>query len=348
MSRQYVALSGLAMVLIVLHHSIDLQVSELLSHGHEIAYQWQNLILVMLHRSGKPAVPLFLFISGSFIAYAARGNPPKLSWHTARSSILRLLWPYLVWSMVFYLLVFVQRGEAQSPLGYVKNLLVGYPFHFIPLLIFYYAISPLLAPLSRRFGLALLLVIGAYQVVLIMIEYPGTLGITLPSWADYLSPPILGGTLALWAIYFPLGMVIGLNLKQVKPVLRRFVWVLAAVTILFYALDVLDTAALADFPAAVHIYPLTLVLMAPLVSRNAIPAVKSFEAVGKNTYGVYLTHLIVIDLALLVIYTFAPWLLPLPLLTVAIVFVLALGIPMLVMDLMARGRARSVYRYMFG
>lgn len=348
MSRQYVALSGLAMVLIVLHHSIDLPVAWLHNNGYDVIGGWQNVLLVSLHRLGKPAVPLFLFVSGGFVAYAARGNPPKVSWHTAQSSILRLLWPYLFWSAVFYAVILLQRGESYSPTGYVKNLLVGYPYHFIPLLIFYYALSPVLASIGRRYGLALVLAIGLYQVVLIAVEYPGTFGVSVPGWTGILSPPILGGTLAQWAVYFPLGLVIGLNMKQVKPILQRFLWLLASVSVVFYVLDVLDTASLVDFPAGVHIYPLSVVLMAPLVSRNSIPAVKSLEAIGKNTYGLYLTHLLVVDLALVALYSWMPWLIPLPLLTVAIIFLLAMAIPLGAMKLLAGSPARPVYRYVFG
>lgn len=348
MSRQYVALSGLAMVLIVLHHSIDVYVGWLPAHGMELADGWQSLVLVVFHRLGKAAVPLFLFVSGSFIAYAARGNPPRLSWNTARSSILRLLWPYLLWSAVFYVLIFWQHNEVYSPFGYVKNLLVGYPFHFIPLLLFFYAISPLLAPVSRRYGLPLVLLVGLYQAVLISIEFPGTFGIYPPQWAEFLSPPVLGHTLALWAIYFPLGMVVSLNLTKAKPHLRRAIWFLIPFTLVFYLLDVLHTANFLDMPAAVHVYPLTVVLIAPLVNRNSIPRVKELEIVGKSTYGLYLTHLIVIDLSLMAIFAVLPALLSFPIPMVIVLFALASAIPLATMNFVATGRTRVAYRYVFG
>lgn len=348
MNRQFPALSGIAIALVVLHHTIDLQLGWFADLGIPMAGTWQGNTLVVLHRLGKVAVPLFLFVSGSFIAYAAQGNPPRLSWQTVRSALTRLAWPYLLWSCVFYVMVFAQKGEVHSPLGYVKSLLVGYPFHFVPLLAAYYAIAPFLARFAKRYGVWLLAAILAAQIVLINLVYPGTWGFTFPASFSALVPPVLGGTFALWGIYFPLGLVYSLNAKRVQPWLRRAMWPLLALTLLFYGLDVLHTAGLLHAPYAVHIYPLTFLGLAPLVKRNAIPAVKQFEEIGKRSYGLYLTHLIVISLIYWAIGAFAPQLFRYPLALTPPVFALALGLPLLLMRATAHLPNRGAYRYAFG
>ncbi|MCC6456186.1 MAG: acyltransferase [Caldilineaceae bacterium] len=348
MNRQLTALSGLAILLVVLHHTIDLQITWLQTAGVVLPHDWAFYTLIVLHRLGKVAVPLFLFISGSFIAYAARGNPPKLSWHTVQSALRRLIWPYVVWSALFYLLVFFQRHESQSAVGYVKSLAVGYPFHFVPLLIFFYAISVPLAAVAKRYGLALIVLIALYQLFLIIVEYPGTLNVTLPGGSQILSLPILGKTLALWGIYFPLGLVYALNLKRIQPWLQRIWPLLVALTIIFYGLDVLHTAGIVRLPMAVHLYPLTFVMLVPLIKRNWIPQVTQVEYLGKRSYGLYLTHLLVIDLALTAIRDLLPGLTSFPLLIAAPVFIMALAIPLLMMNLLSATPTRVAHPYVFG
>jgi peptidoglycan/LPS O-acetylase OafA/YrhL len=348
MNRQLAALSGLAIILVVLHHTIDLEVAWFREAGITLAQDWRLFTLVTLHRLGKVAVPLFLFISGGFIAYAVRGNPPRLSWQSVSSALRRLIWPYALWSVIFYIMVYFQRAESYSLMGYLKNLAVGYPFHFVPLLIFFYAISPLLAYLAKRMGFALLALFALGQLLLIGVEFPGILGFTFPAWSRYLSLPVLGETMALWGIYFPLGLIFALRIKEIQPWIHRFRWLLLACTLSFFVLDVLHTLTIVRMPIAVHVYPFTAVLLTPLIRRNWIPLLGEHEYVGKRSYGLYLTHLLIVNLALLGIEGFAPWLFNYPLLLVGPVFVLALGIPLLVMHLLSAPPTRNTYRYVFG
>ncbi len=349
MNRQLAALSGVAMVLVVLHHAIDLQLSWLQQAGQELT-GWQFGALVLLHRLGKFAVPTFLFVSGAFVAYAARGNPPHLSWHSVGMTLRRLLWPYLIWSVLFYAWIFWRRGDAYSALGYVKNLLVGYPYHFIPLLLFYYGVSPLIARAARRHGYLLLAAIGLYQLFLINLEFPGSLGFTFPvsGALGLLVPPILGETVALWGIYFPLGLVYSLKARELTPRVARLRAPLVAATVLFFLLDVLHTAGVIHAPLAVHLYPFTFLWLVPFIQRSAIPQVRQFEAVGKRSYGLYLTHLLVIDAAYFFVNHFAAGLFAHPLPLALLVFFLALAIPLLGMAGMTASPARRAYRFAFG
>src|SRR3990172_12585959 len=97
---------------------------------------WQVYFLSFLQGLGILAVPTFLFISGSFVAYAAQGDPPHLSRKFLLSSLRHILIPYMIWSLVFYIFIYFYLDVQISILGYLKNLIVGYPFHFVPLLVF--------------------------------------------------------------------------------------------------------------------------------------------------------------------------------------------------------------------
>jgi len=350
MNRQFGALRGLAMALVVLHHSIDFSRS-IHEFGYPLPEGWLQYLMLVLHRLGFLAVPTFLFISGAFFSYAARGStPPKLSWKVVWTGLKHLLWPYLIWSVLFYIVIFVLNNDIYSPLGYLKNLIVGYPFHFIPIIVFYYLVSPILVKFSERFGTVLILGVGLYQLLLISILYPETLGLsTPPDWMRFLVPPVLSTQMAVWGIYFPLGLVYSINTKQMLPWLQKFRWIFLITTAIFFLFSILTSLSIVDFYASGYIFPLAFILFIPTIKRNSIPAVRQLEEIGKRSYGLYLSHLIVLTFVLLAIRSFIPWLLNYQFLLFPLLFAAGLGIPMAVMSRLARLPAtRSVYRYVFG
>jgi len=348
MNRQFPALSGLAMVLIVLNHTIEMGTSVPVQVGFPPLAEPVRVLLSLLQGLGVFAVPTFLFISGTFVAYAARGEPPALTGKFLKNSLSHILWPYLLWSLVFYALVLVQFDERYGPLGIVKNLLTGYPFHYVPLLVLYYLLAPLLVRLGRRWGWLVLAAIGLGQLFLINVLHPGALGFTLPSQAQALVPPVIGRTLADWAIYFPLGLVYGLNAKRLLPALQRLKWAFAGGVVLFFVLGFLHFNSIITLPLASYLAPLSFVLLAPSIQRNWIPGARRLETVGKRSYGLYLTHLIVLDLTLWGIQALAPGLFRFQLLLLPLLFVVALFTPLLAMDGLAHSPRRTVYRYVFG
>ena len=89
-------------------------------------------------------------------------------------------------------------------------------------------------------------------------------------------------------------------------------------------------------------------LLAPSIQRNWIPGARRLETVGKRSYGLYLTHLIVLDLTLWGIQALAPGLFRFQLLLLPLLFVVALFTPLLAMDGLAHSPRRTVYRYVFG
>jgi peptidoglycan/LPS O-acetylase OafA/YrhL len=160
--------------------------------------------------------------------------------------------------------------------------------------------------------------------------------------------PVLSSTLADWAVYFPLGLIFSLQAKRLMPQLQKLCWVLLALTGVFFALTVLDAATVISFPMAAHICPLAFIAFSPTLKRDAIPLVRHFEKIGKKSYGLYLTHLIVLDLTLLALRSAAPWLLGQQLLLMLLLFSVALGIPLALMNGVERIPTRGAYRYIFG
>ncbi len=348
MNRQFTALSGVAMLLIVINHTIQLGTEIPLSLGYEPVTGIWRIILIVLQGLGAFAVPTFLFISGAFIAYAARGQRSVLSVRFIWASLRHILWPYLLWSIIFYIVVYFNRGWQYSPAGYLKNLLVGFPFHFIPLLMFYYFISPLLVLAGKTRGGLLIVLIGGFQFLLLWALNPNLVGADLPAWSTNLVPPILGETLADWAIYFPLGVVYNLHARQINPWLEKFRWMFAFLTVGVFILGILNGVGVLSAPWARYLVPLLFVMLIPGIKRNLIPGVRQLEEIGKRSYGLYLTHLIVLDTSLLLVKLIAPGLFSVYLALLPFLFALALFVPLGAMKFFSQARTRKAYRYVFG
>jgi peptidoglycan/LPS O-acetylase OafA/YrhL len=177
---------------------------------------------------------------------------------------------------------------------------------------------------------------------------PGSLGVIFPSWMHILALPILRNTLADWAIYFPLGLVYGLHSKTMLPWLKRwFFWLLIA-TLFFFFIGMLDANRILQFPVARFICQTTFVLAIPAITRDRIPIVRQLEKIGKRSYGLYLSHLIVIDMSLLVLQNTVQWLIGIHVLLFPVLFLLGLLIPLGIMEIASRSPIKAGYRYVFG
>jgi hypothetical protein len=349
MKRQFPALRGLAILLVILNHTITLGYWDTLKWGYPPLEKWGTILITAFGQLGWIAVPTFLFISGGFFAYAAQGNPPRLTYKVVLANLLHILWPYLIWSIIFYILLFLGHGEKFSLFGYVKNLIVGYPFNFVPLIVFYYLLSPILVLLMNRFGwVPVITIIAGYQIFLINIVNSGILGLSFPEWMNIFVPPVLSRTMADWGVYFPLGLIYSLKIKNISPWLEKYKWVFAVFTLIFYILSVIKTVSNIGFPFVEFIFPLAFVLFSTSINRNSIPMVRELEYVGKRAYGLYLTDLIVIDTSLLIIRAFLPWMIMYQIILQPLLFSLALTIPLSLMNGIESLPKRSVYRYVFG
>ena len=348
MNRQFPALRGLAIFLVVINHSITLGLAAAREAGLATP-QVEKVILLAIKELGIIAVPIFLFLAGSFFVYAAQGKNIRQAYKLVGPGLLHTLTPYLIWSLVYYLVVYLLFGEGYSLLGYAKNLAVGYPFNFVPLLMAFYVIAPLLVWASKRYPWAVIALFFLYQLFLINVLKPGIIfGLQFPSWLDFLALPVLRLPLALWGVFYPMGVIYSLHQSKITPVLKRAWWLFALVSLVLYVFAVLTLASYLEVPLAEVFAPVVAIFLLPVIRRDWLPFARPLEKLGKRSYGLYLMNLIIINLGLAAIGSFLPWLLSvmtvLAILLAAITLLLASGF----MSWVERGPGRAFYRYLFG
>jgi peptidoglycan/LPS O-acetylase OafA/YrhL len=344
MNRQFTALRGVAMLIVVLSHTIDMGTQALLKSGSQAMTPTTQGILGVLRTLGYLAVPIFLFIAGTFVAYAARGEPPRLTWKFLRKGLSHVWWPYVVWSAVFYLVLLVQFRETYTAFGYVKNLIVGYPYNFVPLLLLMYFLSPLLVAVAKRHGWLVIIAVGGYQLLLLCLMRAEALSMTR---ITFLIPKIFGKTLTQWGVFFPLGIVYTLHMRTMLPYLDRLKWVLTAAATTLFFLGAINWNVI-QLPVAAYFLPGPVVLLLPLIRRDQIPLVNWLETVGKRSYGLYLIHIIVLDLALAAAGAFAGWTFRYPIALLPCIYAVTLSIPLFLMERIERSPARTISKYVLG
>lgn len=353
MNRSFPALRGVAILLVILNHTIYM-VTEYATRAAEsgaIAISAEDplfRILSVVSGLGVYAVPIFLFLSGCFFAYAGGRKDLQSDYKIVWTNIKHVGIPYLIWSLIFYLEIFVLHGERSSPGGYIKNLLVGYPFNFVPLLIFCYVISPLIIRAMRRYGIWVLVLIGVYQLFLLAVVSPRDAGFQVPGFLHILAPPVLSKPLAEWGLWFPLGLYMVQIGGRGAEFASRYRWGLILAVVLFFALGTLDALKVLEAPAIRQITPLPFLLLSAAFQRSSFPAVRSFELLGKRAYGLYLMNLLTLDMSLYAVQAAATGVLAYVLPLLLVMFTLALFIPLLLMTVLERRMKPLFFRYAFG
>lgn len=348
MNRQFPALRGLAIFLVVVNHSIVL--SLLTGSAMQLAKPGaiETFILLGIKEIGVLAVPTFLFLAGGFMVYGLRGKPLIKSIRLILPVLYNAIVPYVVWSIVFFLITFLLKGESYSIPGYIKNLLIGYPFNFVPILVFFIILSPLLVKLCKHYAWAVLAFFLLIQLILINIVLPGIIGFSFPEWMGVFSVPILQLPLALWAIFFPLGIVYGLHSQKINEKLKPFRWVLLSLAIILVIIAILQENEIIFFPIAEWALPMVVILIFPFIKRKKIPFVQFFEELGKRSYGLYLTNLTIITVLTILAGHFLPFLYRIETIFVILLVIITVAIPVYLMQWTERKFGRTIYRMIFG
>ena len=368
MTKRLLLLSGLAILAVVCNHATG--------WGFTAMFWWTDryrpvvtpnfdqmgtlpyYVLLAIQQLAVFSVPAFLFVSGFFVAYAARGSQSALSWKTVITRIRNLLVPYAIWSVVIFVSDALQ-GLTYAPVEYLERLVFGkatLAYFYVPLLCQFYVLSPLVAPLARSRGKLVLGVSALLQLGSLSSRYLVAYGAETPALALVIR--MTGWSFPNWAFFFALGVVSGFHLTRLKGWLLRFKWGLLVAVVLLGLLAILEPQAPLhtsgkDWGRALNsissqLYAVAFILCFLAFDKVKVPGSKIVHQLSKSSLGIYLLHPKVLEFAARVIRQIAPWILAHQVVFQPLLVVMAVGGPFLFMTIIFRSPARRFYRYLFG
>jgi membrane-bound acyltransferase YfiQ involved in biofilm formation len=369
MARRLLFLNGLAIIGAVLNHTIGWGYVAMFYWTHRYMPvsspnfdQLGNLTYYAL-RVGEQAIisaiPVFLFVSGFFVAFATRKSQPTVDWKFIGTRIRYLAIPYLVWSIIMLAVEAVQ-GEIYSPVGYARRILLGETtpaFYFVPLLIQLYLLARFIVPLARERWKLLLIGTFVIQAAAHIVRYYQITNTPLPA-ADVAQVFAAGWFFAGNLFWFCLGMVFGFHQAAFRALLARIRWPLVASAVVLFVVGIVEWEALLRSSGQEWITPketlldnfLSLAFLLAFLSFELPKSsfVHALEELGSRSFGIYLVHSLVLIFMARAIYHFAPWMLGMQFIFQPLLLAGGLGFPLLLMELVKRSPARKIYAYQFG
>jgi surface polysaccharide O-acyltransferase-like enzyme len=359
MTRRLLLLNGLAILALPLHHAA--------AYGLQAMVDWANRYMAVdvpyYGEIGSPAyviltatrllmgfaVPAFLFVSGFYIAFLARGPQSKVTHASVLPRIKVLLIPFFVWTLI-------RHGMIRSVPTTVEDFLD--PYHFIPLLIQFYLLAPFIVPAAKRNWKALLAVAAFVHLFGFAMRYLNLLGVAVPGQdlIVTLTPRWFFLTRPLW---FPMGVVVGLNVGEVRKRIEPLRHKLLAAVLLFAVLTVLEYF-LVDYLtgpdwigpvfAGIGRFPLAISLIFCVLAYDsaAVPYSKEIMQIAPKSLGIYLGNIPAIYAAAFLMYHLTPWALGMQWIYQPLLILAGLGGPLLFMRLVETTPARPGYRLLFG
>jgi len=370
MIRRLLLLNGFSTLGLILYHSVGWGFVAMFSWTHRYLpvaspnYDQLGSLSYLLMRFVEQLViftiPAFLFVSGFFIAFATGKTHSNIGWGTIRARIKKMLIPYLIWSMALFGLMFIQ-GNRFTPLQYLRMLLTGQTnpaFYYVPLLIQYYLLSPLIVPLAKKYWKPLLFFTGIIQLAVQTSYYPALLGLDAPNlqMLPTLIPKWFFPARIFW---FALGVVAGFHIKTLKIWLDRYKWYFFVSVLVLIPLGMLEWEYYLRISGQIWVdsretFLDTLYTLAFLFSFLAFdkisstPFSKQIGDLGSKSFGIYITHSPVMEYTARGIYHLAPWIMGYQILFQPILILAGLGIPLVFMSIVNKSPARKYYQYLFG
>lgn len=307
------------------------------------------------------AVPAFLFVSGFFIAFAAGRTRGNIQWKVIGARIQSLLIPYLLWSVLIWVAAFAQ-GQRYTPLQYVELFITGRtasPYYFVPLLIQFFLLSPLLVPLAKKRGLLLLALTAVIQLAVRTLIYLNTLE-ALPAAVQPLMPVTASWFFPGHLFWFTWGIVAGFHIEALKRLLPRIKWVALAAVVILFPLGMLEWELVLQSFSQVWIgaretildsfFAAAIILAFLAFGDLKIPYAAELSDLGGKSFGIYLAHSPVLEYTARAIYLLAPWILAHQILFQPILIFMGLAVPLLLMHIarLERSPVRVYYQYIFG
>ena len=219
---------------------------------------------ILINQLSKPAVPIFLFISGFLLHHIYSDKKINLiAFYKKR--LPKLVGPYVLWSLGYYF-IYVKLGYYPIDFKFVlEGLIWGtfiYHLYFMVILIQLYILYPLLHFMNTKFGTTrLFILLLAIQLILIKVPFEHrdrifitylsyfAFGMLIREWYSKVAfeqiPPILTGS--LFGLLGILNSLVYLNYQNgwfnLPSIINSLIYIdlsLSAILILFVLLESLD------------------------------------------------------------------------------------------------------------
>lgn len=383
MTRRFLLLMGLGILGLILNHSATFGYQatfDLAWHYRpEVAASCEDLTppvncpnydqvhsptywgLTLVRRFIAYGVPVFLMVSGYFIAFAAGRKDARIKWPILKARVVGLLIPYLVWSIIIFIgqALFYHRIYP-SVWEYGRRLLFGGAtgsYYYIPLLIQMYLLSPILVPLAKNHWKWLLVGSAILMLFVETLRYFQLFDVGQPIVSNLIS------LTPLWffprrLFWFALGIVFGFHISDFKPFLLRHKTKLVVGTVVFYLLSLVEFEVLLtlsgqpwiDFYSTytTNIYAGLFMLAFLSLDKLKLPLTPQIMDIGAKAFGIYLVHEQVLELVGTLMFRFTPWILGYQILYQPIMIFFALGVPLALMRLVSHSPMKKLYKYSFG
>jgi surface polysaccharide O-acyltransferase-like enzyme len=316
-------------------------------------------VLLIFQQLTVFSVPAFLFISGFFVTYAARGHTSGLDWKMAATRIRSLLVPYMIWSALI-LLADTLEGEVYPLQVYIKKLLLGRAvpaYFYVPLICQLYLLSPLIVRFAKaRSGLTLA-ASALLQFGTIGLRYLSGYGVDSP-FLDTMIQITPNWIFFRWVFFFSFGLVASLHISQFRQRLSQFKLPILAIAVLLGFLAILEPQAplsvtgydwgrsLASVSA--QLYALAAIMSFLAFDKVNLPSSETVYQLGKNSYGIYLLHPKLLEVLARIARRIVPEILGYQVVFSLLLAVIGGMLPFLLMSVVSRSPARKTYRYLFG
>ncbi len=305
------------------------------------------------------AIPAFLFVSGYFMAFATPRAKRTVGWDVIWVRIRALLIPYLIWSVLVLLLAALE-GRIDTPRGYLVRLLTGGAnpaFYYVPLLIQFYLLAPLLIVWAKAHPWLLLAGSLLLQSLIVLSYTPSLWRWEIGTAGDY-ADFVPKWFFAVRIFWFSLGIVTGFHLAKVKGFAVRYRHALLALLAALFVVGVVEWQGIqraTGDPLLGHretfvdmFYALALLLCFIGFEKAAIPWSRTLRRLGERSFGIYIVHSPVMEYTARLTYRFAPALLQQPLVFVPLIIAAGLAVPLVMMETVNRSPARPYYKWLFG
>ncbi len=369
MSKRLLQLNGLAILAVILFHSAGWGFTAMFAWTHRylpvlspdysqrgsLAYYY----LKSVDQISVFAIPAFLAISGVFIAITSGSQPIASIWRRIAGRLSKLLVPYLIWSGVVLLGLVVQGGQI-PPGRLLVILLTGGAtpaYYFVPLLIQFYLLAPLLVAAARKWPKVLLvatlvLQLGLYalhSLILLQVDW---------SWVTLLTSLVPKWFFVSRLFWFSLGILAGFNLGRVTEFCTSHLRTLSIVALALVVLGVVEWEWLLNLVGVAFLphwetlidgaYALTVLALVLGLPSDRFVLPNQVASIGVKSYGIYLMHAPLMEYTSRFIYHFAPWVLGKQILFQPIIISISLGVPLLFMAVVRRSPLKRSYPYLFG